>query len=118
MHHSARAEPITGHQRYERVLDGAFVLQHWSYDHPDFPDAMSLLSETQCHSFDVRGIVRIFDLEIDDAGWTMVHLDKNFSQRFKTRFQGEDAMEGTGEASRDGGVTWQPDFTITYQRVT
>jgi hypothetical protein len=31
MHHSAISEPATGRQRYERVLDGAFVLQHWTY---------------------------------------------------------------------------------------
>ncbi|MBB5364549.1 hypothetical protein [Deinococcus humi] len=36
MHHSGVAEPITGHQRYERVLGGAFVLQHWTYHHPTF----------------------------------------------------------------------------------
>jgi hypothetical protein len=26
-------------------------------------------------------------------------------------------MESTGEMSHDNGVTWQPDFTMTYQRV-
>ena len=118
MHHTSLAEPVSGQLRYEWVLGGAFVMQHWSYDQPDFPDALSLLSETQSHSFDVRGIIRIFDLDIDDAGWTMVHLDKAFSQRFKTRFEGADGMQGTGEASSDGGATWRPDFTITYWRLT
>ena len=118
MHHSARAKPITGHQRYDWVLNGAFVMQHWTYNHPDFPDALALLSERQSHYFDVRGIIRIFDLDIDDIGWTMVHLDEKFSQRFTARFQGADVMEGIGEASDDLGSTWRPDFTITYQRVT
>jgi len=118
MHHTSLAEPVSGQLRYERVLGGAFLMQHWSYDHPDFPDALSLLSETQSHYFDVRGIVRIFDLDIDDMAWTMVHLDRAFSQRFETRFEGADAMQGTGEASPDGGATWRPDFTITYRRVS
>ena len=118
MHHSALTEPVTGHQRYERVLDGAFVLQHWTYEHLDFPDAMALLSEGRYYYFDVRGIVRIFDLDIDDTGWSMIHLDEDFSQRSTARFQGPDTMEGTGEASRDAGITWLPDFTITYRRVT
>ena len=26
MHHSAMSEPVTGWQRYKRVVDGAFVL--------------------------------------------------------------------------------------------
>ena len=118
MHHSATSEPITGRQRYERVLDGAFVLQHWTYDHPDFPDAMALLSDERCHYFDVRGIVRVFDLDIDEGGWSMVRLDEDFSQRSAARFCGMDAMDTTGEISHDTGVTWQPDFTMSYQRIT
>ena len=118
MHHAALAEPISGHQRYEWILGGAFVMQHWTYDHPDFPDALALLSEHQSHYFDVRGIVRIFDLAMDDIGWSLIHLDDHFSQRFRTRFQGEDATEGTGEASHDSGATWRPDFTITARRTS
>ena len=117
MRHSAMSEPVTGRQRYERVLDGAFVLQHWTYDHPDFPHAMALLSEGRYHYFDVRGVTRVFDLEIDDAGWSMIRLDGDFSQRFTARFRGADAMDSTGEVSDDSGVTWRPDFTMTYERV-
>jgi hypothetical protein len=117
MHHSAMSEPVTGRQRYERVLDGAFVLQHWTYYHPDFPDAMAMLSGDRYHYFDVRGITRIFDLRVDDAGWSMIRLDEASSQRHTARFRGPDVMESTGEMSHDGGVTWQPDFTMTHRRV-
>jgi hypothetical protein len=117
MQHSAMSEPVTGRQRYERVLDGAFVLQHWTYDHPDFPDAMALLSEERYHYFDVRGIVRIFDLEVDDSGWSMTRLDEDFSQHSAARFRGPDVMEVTGEISRDTGTTWQPDFTMICHRI-
>jgi hypothetical protein len=117
MHHSALSEPVTGRQRYERVLEGAFVLLHWTYDHPDFPDALALVSDDRYHYFDVRGVIRIFDLQADDAGWSMTRLDRDFSQRITARFRGPDVMESSGEASDDNGVTWRPDFTMTYQRV-
>ena len=116
MHHSAMSERVTGRQPYERVLEGAFVLQQWTYDHPDFPDAMALLSEDRYHYFDVRGITRVFD--VDDAGWSMILLDEDFSQRSTARFRGQDGMDSLGEMSNDTGVTWQPDFTMAYQRVT
>ena len=116
MQHSARSEAVSGRQRYERVLDGAFVRLHWTYDHPDFPDALALLSEDQCHYFDVRGVIRVFELQINDDGWSMVRLDPDFSQRTTARFRGPDAMESTGERSQDRGLTWQPDFTMTYRR--
>ena len=117
MRHTAMSEPIAGRQRFERVLEGAFVLQHWTYDHPDFPDAMALLSDDRYHYFDVRGVVRIFDFEADDGGWRMIRLDGDFSQRYTARFRGEDVIEGSGEISQDHGATWRPDFTITCQRV-
>ena len=117
MHHSAMSEPVTGRQRYERVLEGSFVLQQCTYDHPDFPDAMALLSENRYYYFDVRGITRVFEVDVDDAGWSMIFLDEDFSQRFTARFRSPDAMESTGEVSHDNGVTWRPDFTMTYQRV-
>ena len=118
MHHSAMPEPVTGRQRYERVLNGAFVLQQWTYDHPDFPDAMALLSEDRYHYFDVRGITRVFDFDLGEAGWSMVFLDEDFSQRHTARFRGPDVIDSTGEKSNDTGLTWQHDFTMTYQRVT
>jgi len=117
MHHSAISEPVSGRQRYERVLEGAFVLQHWTYDRPDFPDAMALISEDRYHYFDVRGITRVFDFDVDNAGWSMIRLDEDLSQRSTARFRGPDVMESTGEVSHDNGVSWQPDFTMTYQRV-
>jgi hypothetical protein len=64
------AEPVTGRQHYERVLDGAYVLLTWTYDHPDLPDAMALLSsESMCY-FDVRGITRVFR-PTDRRGWVV-----------------------------------------------
>ncbi len=117
MHHSAMSEPISGQQRYERVLDGAFVLMHWTYDHPDFPDAMAFISDDRYHYFDVRGITRVFDLTVEAAGWSMVRLDDDFSQRSTAHFRGRDAIDTTGELSLDAGVTWQPDFTMTARRV-
>jgi hypothetical protein len=118
MHHSAMSEPVTGRQRYERVLEGAFVLQRWTYDHPDFPDAMALLSEDRYYYFDVRGITRVFNFDVDDVGWSMIRLDEDFSQRQTARLRSPDDMESTGEISHDTGVTWRPDFTMTYRRVT
>ncbi len=116
MNHSLMSEPVGGRLRYERVLDGAFLMLHWSYNHPDFPDAVALLDEHSYHYFDVRGVIRIFDFGIDESGWSMSRLDGEFSQRTAGRFRGPDAMECMGEYSRDLGVTWHQDFTMTCTR--
>jgi hypothetical protein len=116
MQHVAMPGPVHGRQRYERVLDGAFVMLHATYEHPDFPDAISLLDGTACHYFDVRGVQRTFDLEVTAEGWSMVRRDPDFWQRSSVRFVGAEAMEGTGENSHDGGTSWQHDFSLSWTR--
>ena len=117
MRHHALTDPVSGRQHYQRVLDGAYVRLDWTYDHPDFPDALAVLSETEMHYFDVRGVTRVFELRFADDGWSMLKLDPSFAQRFTARYVGDDAMESEGEYSEDGGVTWHHDFTMGYARV-
>jgi len=116
MHHSVMTEPVQGRQRYERVLDGAYVLLTWTYEHPDFPDAMALLSPEQMYYFDVRGVTRVFDLRLHEDGWSTVLLDPEFSQRSTARFDGPDTVETAGELSDDHGVTWRPDYSMSSTR--
>jgi hypothetical protein len=116
MRHVALEQPAIGRHSYEQVLDGAFVLLRATNEHPEVPDAMSLLTGSTCHYFDVRGVARTFDLTVDDEGWQIIRRDPDFWQRSSVRFVGADAMEGAGDNSHDGGVTWQHDFSITYTR--
>ena len=116
MHHSQMVEPVTGHLRYERVLGDAFVALDWVYEHPDFPDAIAMLDETHFHYFDVRGVIRVFDFELDESGWRMTWIAPEFSQRSTARFLGDDVIEVEGERSSDEGVTWQHDFRMELHR--
>jgi hypothetical protein len=117
MQHVAMGQPVAGHQRYERVLDQAFVMLHWTFDHQEFPDALALLDERTFHYFDVRGVTRVFDFEIGTLGWVMTRRGDDFWQRCAATFVDAKTMEGAGENSHDAGVTWQHDFTITYSRI-
>jgi hypothetical protein len=117
MRHAAMGQPVSGHQRYERVLDQAFVMLHWTFDHPEFPDAIVLLDDRTFHYFDVRGVTRVFDFEISALDWVMIRRDEDFWQRCAATFVDSNTMEGTGENSHDAGATWQHDFAITYSRI-
>jgi hypothetical protein len=116
MQHVAMPEPVAGHHRYERVLDGAFVMSHSTYDHPDFPNAVSVLDEGRCSYFDVRGVTRIFDLEVNESGFSMIRRDNDFWQRSQLDFVTPDAIQGTGENSLDSGASWQHDYSISFTR--
>jgi hypothetical protein len=91
----------------------------FAYERPDFPDAMALFSRQRYHYFDVRGIVRVFDLALEDDGWSMINVsDDGLSQRATARFPHDDAIDGFGQRSTDTGLTWEPDFTMTLTRAT
>jgi hypothetical protein len=119
MHHADIEEPVIGRHQYEWVLDGAFLQLRWAYERPDFPDAMALFSPQGYHYFDVRGIVRVFDLTLEDDGWSMINVTEDgLSQRATARFSDDDTIDVTGQRSTDAGVTWEPDFTMTLTRAT
>lgn len=117
MKHVQLSDPITGRQVFERVLDGAFVMQRASADLPDVPHGIALFEDTAVHYFDSRGVTRLFDLELTEDSWSMIRRDPDFWQRSTTRFVGSDVMEAVGENSHDGGVTWEHDFTMRYTRL-
>ena len=116
MHHSQMSEPVHGRLKYERVLDGAFVALDWVYEHPDFPDASAMLDDTHFHYFDVRGVIRVFDFEIDETGWRMTWIASGFSQRSTAQFVGDDSIAVEGERSTDEGAIWEHDFRMDLQR--
>ena len=117
MRHVQMDGVVLGHQRYERVLGGAFVMLDWTYDHPDFPDALALLEEGALHYFDARGVRRTFLLTFTSSGWTLLRKDADFWQRCAVVLHSPREMTGTGESSYDGGATWEHDYDISCTRV-
>ena len=119
MHHADIEEPVLGRHRYDWVLDGAFLQLRWTYERPDFPDAMAMFAPPRYHYFDVRGVVRVFDLTLAEDGWSMVNVTGDgLSQRTTARFTGADTVEVTGQRSTDTGASWEPDFTMTLARTS
>jgi hypothetical protein len=119
MHHADIAEPVIGRQQYEWVLDGAFLQLRLAYERPDFPDALALFSPQRYHYFDVRGVVRDFDVTLSDDGWSTINItDDELSQRTTAQLTDDDTIEVTGQRSTDAGTTWEPDFTMTLTRAT
>src|ERR1051325_6463175 len=56
-------------------LDGErFLIYRSGYDHPDIPNATSIIGDTdglQMHYFDSRGVFRIYGVTVTDDGWEM-----------------------------------------------
>jgi hypothetical protein len=108
-----------------------FLIYRSSYDHPDIPDSISIIGDTdglRMHYFDTRGVHRIFMVTVTSEGWEILMdrlsstgsfalPDAPFSQRVTFTFEDEDrTMSGKAMLSYDN-VNWNDDLEITYRRV-
>ena len=123
---------ITGRGRFEWLDGEEFLIFRFHYDHPEFPDAISILGDTdglRMHYFDARGVHRLFELTVTDDGWTVV-MDRDspagsftsdgehFAQRMTYTFDHQDqTMSGKGQLSHDD-LHWEDDLEITYRRTS
>jgi hypothetical protein len=110
---------VSGSARVEWLEGERFLIFRARNDHPDFPDSISIIGETdglQWHYFDSRGVYRIYEMRITDGGWEITRDAPQFPQRLMVTFEdGDNAMAGRSKLSRDD-KTWQDDLQITYRR--
>jgi hypothetical protein len=99
--------------RFEWILGGRFVVQRQEIAHPDAPDSFAILGLEDDgyvqHYFDSRGVVRRYEMTIEDGVWTLTRDAPGFAQRF-TATIGEDTIQGTWE------LNGERDFDLTYTR--
>lgn len=120
------AKGASGLVVFEWALHGAFLAQYSEAPAP-IPDSLSIITTrdngdgfTQ-HYFDERGVVRLYDMTIDDGVWTLTRTEPDFSpldfsQRFIGRFDASGTtIKGRWEASNDG-QTWKTDFNLVYKK--
>jgi len=120
---------IAGSVSFEWLVGERFLIHRTHYDHPDFPDAVSLIGDTgglRMHYFDSRGVHRLYDVAVTDDAWTITMTRSAaesyasghapFSQRLTYTFTDADrTISVLGELSYDD-VTWEDDIKITYRR--
>jgi hypothetical protein len=119
-------------------LEGERFLVHRARtNHPDFPDAISIIGFTgrdrddnapsidpatadraqlRMYYFDSRGVFRVYAVSIDDDSWRLWRDAPGFSQRFTGRFaDGGDTIIGRWQLCRNE-PRWDDDLEITYRR--
>jgi hypothetical protein len=123
-HPALPATTVSGTAEVQWLEGERFLIFRAHNDHPDFPDSISILGDTdglRWHYFDSRGVHRIYEFRVTDDGWEIARdaagADESaFSQRLTLTFEdGDDTMEGRSAISYDN-ETWQDDLQITYRR--
>jgi hypothetical protein len=111
---------IRGRATFEWLDGGKFLIWRSHYDHPDIPDAVSVIGAADgrlaMHYFDARGVQRTYTVDMTPGTWRFWRDDPGFAQRFTGTFEDAgDTITGRGQLSRDG-ETWEDDLALTYRR--
>jgi hypothetical protein len=111
---------VHGHASFAWLEGEKFLIVRSRSDHPDFPDSISVIGETESlrmHYFDSRGVYRVYEVRIGEESLEFSRDEPGFSQRFTGIFQEAGAViDGLWKLSRVSGK-WEDDLRITYRRV-
>ncbi len=117
-------EAIRGTSTFEWLDGRRFVIWRSQYEHPQIPDAITLIGVTDgqlsMHYFDERGVYRVYAASLDQGTWRYWRdaPAPDLSQRFSGTFSDDgNTITGRGELSKDGS-TWEDDLALDYRRVT
>jgi hypothetical protein len=134
-HPSLPGVVVAGSADVEWLEGERFLIQRTRTEHPDFPDAISIIgfmdrdrvepatpaaataAPRLClHYFDSRGVFRVYEAGADAASWRLWRDSAGFSQRFTGAFaDGGDSIVGLWQLCRDD-VSWEDDLRITFRR--
>lgn len=115
---------LTGIMVIEWLKEDGLVTVSTTMDQKDIPASFSVIGhddkndsqkDTMLYS-DVRGVSRIFEMELDDTEWRFWRNAPHFSQRFTGKIQDNgNTIIGLSELCEDD-VTWMRDLELTYTR--
>ena len=110
---------VRGLSVFEWLEGKKFLIMRAESDHPDFPDSISVMGDTDglhMHYFDSRGVHRVYDADVSEGALEFSRDAPGFAQRFTGNFEdGGDRISGMWKLSRDN-TTWEDDLQITYRR--
>jgi hypothetical protein len=117
-----------GWTTFEWLLGRRFLLQRSGTDHPGVPTTHTIIAADHRrddgylqHYFDSRGVVRLYEMDVDGPEWTLTRvapdfMPLDFAQRWIGRFSDDGGtIQGRWETSPDGRE-WELDFFLTYRR--
>ena len=73
-----------GRMTCEWILDHRYMLQRSDSPQPEFPDSMAVVADDENtnsfvqHYFDSRGVVRIYQMTLDEHSWTLQRHEPDF----------------------------------------
>ncbi len=124
MVHAKLPDPLTWQDSFD-LLENAFIIWHWQ-GKDEVPGATFIIGRNENKSrntysmlyYDARGVSRILHMSWANGIWKFWRKNPDFSQRFEGKISEDgNIIIGSGDASSDGGKTWEHDYSITFTRI-
>jgi hypothetical protein len=116
-----------GRTTFEWMRGGLLLVQRTDMPDNGPPSSLTLITYDQVagayrqHYFDSRGVIRLYEMTLDDHVWTLLRTTPDFSpldfsQRFTGRFS-KDGKTLTGAWAKATEDSWEHDFALTYTKL-
>jgi hypothetical protein len=110
---------VPGHQTYEWLEGGRFVVLRSHHEHELFPDAICVIGLTEATDelvmeyFDSRGVRRTYNTSLEDGVHRIWRDAPGFDQRYEATIA--DEYVGLHQLAEQPGE-WKDDLKVTYRR--
>jgi hypothetical protein len=109
---------------FEWLEGGGFLIERSSVDRPEFPNGICVIGATgpdgglQQHSFDSRGVARVYDMTLEGNAWTLFREGPDWPQRYVGELSADGkTIAGRWEAGKELGAPLELDFHLNYRRL-
>ena len=121
------APAVEGKATFEWTLDRQLLVFRSEIPVEGAPEGLSIIALNHdnpaftMHYFDSRGVVRLYEMTIEDGAWTLQRDSADFTplpfhQRYRGRLSDDGRrIDGRWEKSDDGSE-WKLDFELNYVR--
>jgi uncharacterized protein DUF1579 len=111
---------------FEWTCGGRLLMQRTDMPADGPPSSLTLITYDQQtntyrqHYYDSRGVIRLYEMTLDDQVWTLLRTEPDFSPLdFSQRFVGEISSDATtiaGAWEKASDEAWKHDFALAYTR--
>lgn len=115
---------IRGRATYEWLEGGRFLIQRAENEHPDFPDALSVIGVMEGESdlsmlyFDSRGVHRVYVVGFDGRELTLERDEPGFAQRLSATLSDDGSTFSGVWQLNEGGQGYRDDLAFTFRRAS
>ncbi len=112
-----------GHTTFHWLDGEFFLIQRFTVDNPAAPNGIAIIGMSDVaetfsqHYYDSRGVVRIYQMSLNDGIWKLWREAPGFWQRYSGVLADDGkTIKGAWEGSADGSH-WKHDFDLNYIKI-